>query len=200
MSGALPWKRSVRIFARSCRGEPIGGTAGRPLRTRLGSRTPRRGCSTQDPKAYSLRSRKVEAIEVHHLGPRRDEVLDELRLRIRASVDLRQGPELGVRTEDEIDRVPVHLSSPVARSRPSDTSLASDTTFHSVPMSSRFTKKSLVSASGRLVKTPCFVCPTLVFKTRMPPTRTVISGAVSVSNCARSTSNSSADTGYLPLR
>src|SRR5437899_4034264 len=54
-------------------------------------------------KAYSLRSREVEAIEVHHLGPGRDEVLDELRLRIRASVDLRQGPELGVRTEDEID-------------------------------------------------------------------------------------------------
>src|SRR6266545_5508705 len=64
---------------------------------------PRRGCSTQDPKAYSLRSRKVEAIEVHYLGPRGDEVLDELRLRIRASVDLRQGPEQGVRTEDEID-------------------------------------------------------------------------------------------------
>src|SRR5712691_6562253 len=103
MSGGRPWRRSVRIFARSCRGEPIGGTARRPLRTRLGSRTPRRGCSTQDPKAYCLRSRKVEAIEVHHLGPRRDEVLDELRLRIRASVDLREGPELGVRTEDEID-------------------------------------------------------------------------------------------------
>src|SRR5262245_56915941 len=64
---------------------------------------PRRGCSAQDPKAYSLRSRQVEAIEVHHLGPRRDEVLDELRLRIRASVDLREGPELGIRTEDEID-------------------------------------------------------------------------------------------------
>ena len=32
--------------------------------------------SLQDPKAYSLRSRKVEAIEVHHLGPRRDKILD----------------------------------------------------------------------------------------------------------------------------
>src|SRR5439155_3065584 len=57
----------------------------------------------KNPKAYSLRSRKVEAIEVHHLGPRADEVLNELRLRVRASVDLREGPELGVRTEDEID-------------------------------------------------------------------------------------------------
>src|SRR2546426_8839624 len=54
-------------------------------------------------KAYSLRSHNVEAIEVHHLGPGRDEVLDELCLRIRASVDLRQCPELGVRPEDEID-------------------------------------------------------------------------------------------------
>ncbi|SRR6266567_9323306 len=58
---------------------------------------------TKPLKAYSLRSGKVEAIEVHRLGPGPDEVLDELRLRIRASVDLRQGPELGVRTEDEID-------------------------------------------------------------------------------------------------
>src|SRR5438874_5852204 len=54
-------------------------------------------------KAYSLRSRRVEAIEVHHLGPGRDEVLDELRLRIRAPVDFCQTPKLGVRTEDEID-------------------------------------------------------------------------------------------------
>ena len=66
-----------------------------------------------------------------------------------------------------------------------------------MPMSSRFTKKSLVSASGRLVKTPCWDWPKLVFRTRMPPTSTVISGAVRVSNCALSTSSSSADTVYL---
>ena len=54
-------------------------------------------------KAYPPRSRKVEAIKVHHLGPGRHEVLDKLLLRIRASVDLGQSPELGVRTEDEID-------------------------------------------------------------------------------------------------
>src|SRR5438094_59909 len=64
---------------------------------------PRRGCSTVDPKVYSLRSRKVVAIEVHHLGPGPDEVLDELRLRVRASVDFRQSPELGVRAEHQID-------------------------------------------------------------------------------------------------
>src|SRR5438876_3737620 len=64
---------------------------------------PRRGCSAQTLKAYLPRSCEVVAIEVHHLGPGPDEVLDKLRLRIRASIDLRQGPELGVRTEDEID-------------------------------------------------------------------------------------------------
>ena len=64
---------------------------------------------------------------------------------------------------------------------------------HSVFMSSRFTKKSLVNVSGRLVKTPSSDCPTFAFRTRMPPTSTVISGAVSVSMCARSTSSSSAE-------
>ena len=42
--------------------------------------------------------------------------------------------------------------------------MASEAAFHSVPMSSRFTKKSLVSVSGRLVKTPCFDWPTLAFE------------------------------------
>jgi hypothetical protein len=45
-------------------------------------------------------------------------------------------------------------------------------------MSVRLTKKSLVSAPSRSVKTPCFVPPWLVPSTRMPPTSTVISGAV----------------------
>ena len=51
-------------------------------------------------------------------------------------------------------------------------------------MSSRLTKKSLVSVSGRLVKTPCVDFPAFAPRTRRPPTRTVISGAVSLSNCA----------------
>src|SRR4030095_916421 len=65
--------------------------------------TPRRGCAHKTLKACSPRLRQVVAIEVHHLRPGRHEVLHELRLRIRASVDLRQGPELRVRPEDEID-------------------------------------------------------------------------------------------------
>src|SRR6266851_4532383 len=94
------WRRIATVF------EPIRPVP--PIATifivYLLVRSPLAGvCAPQDPKAYSLRSRKVVAIQVHHLGPRRDEVLDELRLRIRASVDLRQGPELGVGTEEEID-------------------------------------------------------------------------------------------------
>ena len=50
-----------------------------------------------------LRSGEVEAIKVHHLVPGRDEVVDELLLRVRTSVDFGQGAELGVRTEDEVD-------------------------------------------------------------------------------------------------
>ena len=58
-------------------------------------------------------------------------------------------------------------------------------------MSSRLTKKSLVSFPGCLVKTPCLDSPALAPSTRRPPTRTVISGPVSGSSCARSTSASS---------
>ena len=65
-------------------------------------------------------------------------------------------------------------------------------------MSSRFTKKSLVNVPGRSVNTPCPDCPVFAFKTRMPPTSAVISGAVSVSRHARSTSRSSGD--CLPAR
>ena len=47
-----------------------------------------------------LRSGEVETVKVHHLRPGLHEVLDELLLRVRASVDLGQSPELGVGTED----------------------------------------------------------------------------------------------------
>ena len=48
-------------------------------------------------------SRQVEAVQVHHLGPRGDEVLEELFLRIAAAIDFRQGAQFGVRAEDQID-------------------------------------------------------------------------------------------------
>src|ERR1700746_2421126 len=46
---------------------------------------------------------EIEAIEIHHLVPRSDEVTYELLLGVVACVDLREGSELGVRAEDEVD-------------------------------------------------------------------------------------------------
>ena len=39
---------------------------------------------------------EVKAIEVHHFGPGRNEVLDEFLVRVRASVHFRQSPKLCV--------------------------------------------------------------------------------------------------------
>ena len=50
----------------------------------------------------SLRSRKVEAIKIHHLVPRDHEVAYERLLRVATSVDFRDGSQLGVRAEDEV--------------------------------------------------------------------------------------------------
>ena len=50
-----------------------------------------------------LRSGEVEPVKVHDLVPRRYKVVQKLILGVLASVDFRQGPQLGMRTEDEID-------------------------------------------------------------------------------------------------
>src|SRR4030043_799891 len=64
----------------------------------------RRCISIQLPlKTFMLRAGEVEAIKVHHLGPGRYKVVQELLLGVLTCVDFRQGPELGVRTEDEVD-------------------------------------------------------------------------------------------------
>ncbi len=141
--------------------------------------------------SHHATSREVEAVEVHHLVPRSHEVTDELLLRVVTRVDFRDGAELRVRTEHEIDTRAGPLDLRPSRDRAPRTYRRRTASTPCV-MSSRFTKKSLVNVSGRSVKTPCFDWPTLAFRTRMPPTSTVISGAVSVSSCARSTSNSSA--------
>src|SRR5689334_16833051 len=47
---------------------------------------------------------EVEAIKVHHLAPRSRKVTHELLLGVVTCIDLRDGSELRVRTEDEIDR------------------------------------------------------------------------------------------------
>src|SRR2546421_6925050 len=97
-------------------------------------------------------------------------------------------------------RVPVHLSSFVLRSRPSYTPSEPAEGCHCVPISSRLTKKSFVSVSSRLVNTPCVDFAALTPRTRRPPTRTDISGAVSVSSCARSTNSSSGERRCVPRR
>ena len=100
-------------------------------------------------------SGEVEPIEVHDLVPRRHEVTHELLLRVVAGVDLREGAELGVRAEDEVDGGggPLDLARRAVATLVDV--LAESDAFHSVPMSSRFTKKSLVNVPGRSVKTPC---------------------------------------------
>src|SRR5450755_453258 len=50
-----------------------------------------------------MASGEFEAIEVHDLVPRCYEVTHELLRRVVRSVNLRDGPELGVRTECEVD-------------------------------------------------------------------------------------------------
>src|SRR5690606_23928622 len=45
---------------------------------------------------------EVEAVGVHHLGPRRHEVAHELVLRIRGPIDLRKRAKLRVRAEDQV--------------------------------------------------------------------------------------------------
>ena len=60
-------------------------------------------------------------------------------------------------------------------------------------MSSRFMKKSLVNDPFFFVKTPILELSKLVSKTRSPPIKTVISGAVNPIKLALSRSFSSAD-------
>jgi len=45
---------------------------------------------------------EIEAIGVHHLGPRGHEVLNELLLGVCACIDFRERAELRVRSEDQV--------------------------------------------------------------------------------------------------
>src|SRR5512136_1168150 len=54
-------------------------------------------------KTFMLRSGEVETVKVHDFVPRRYKVVQELLMGVFTSVDFRQGPELGVRTEDQVD-------------------------------------------------------------------------------------------------
>jgi YD repeat-containing protein len=152
------------------------------------------------PLTMVLAESEVETVQVHDLVPRRDKVVHELLLGVVTGVDFRQGPQLEFEPKIRSTRV----AGPLEFARCAITALehvsSSAVAFHTVLISSRFTKKSLVSVSGRLVKTPCSDWAKLAFKARIPPTSTVISGAVSVSSCARSTSSSSAGHADFVLR
>ena len=73
----------------------------------------------------------------------------ELLRRVVGGVDLGDRPQLGVRAEDEVDRGggPPDVVGRRGRGRRRRSPSTSDA-FHSVPMSSRLTKKSLVSVPG----------------------------------------------------
>ena len=51
-------------------------------------------------KTFMLPSGKVESVKVHDFVPHRHKVVQKFLLGVLTSVDFRQGPELGVRTED----------------------------------------------------------------------------------------------------
>ncbi len=121
--------------------------------------------------------------------------------RVGTSVDFGQGAELGVRTEDEID----------TRAGPLEFARFAIAAFEHVrvlrdrlPLRAHVEQVHEEVVGQRLGSlgedAVLRTWPTLVFRTRMPPTSTVISGAVRVSNCALSISSASAGTVYLPLR
>jgi hypothetical protein len=95
-----------------------------------------------------LRSCHVEAIQIHHLVPGRHEITHEPILGVRAPIpsDIARSTECEPKARSA--RVLVHLTASVLRSRPSYRPLSEDGC-HSVPMSSRFTKRAYGSQSER---------------------------------------------------
>lgn len=91
-------------------------------------------------------------------GPRRHEIVPELLRGIRARINHATARSWAFEPQTRSTRVPVHLSSPVARSRPANNSPASETGVHAVRTSRRFTKKSFVGVFVRVVKTPAATC------------------------------------------
>ena len=155
----------------------------------------------QPSKILPRRSGEVEAIEVHHLGPRRHEVFHELLLGVRTRIDFGKGAQLCVRTENQVDAGPPEpTTSFVLRSRPSYTPSEPADGCHCVFMSSRLTKKSLAERLGRSRRRSAFTCRAFCAQDAQASDQNRHLGAVSVSNCARSTSNSSPDMSCLPRR
>ena len=113
----------------------------------------RRGSDVGEP---GLVLAAVEAVEVHHLGPRGDEVVDEL-LPARRRWRRPRPARAAARSSRRPGRRACRSTSarPLLRSRPSNTSASPAPASTPCLMSSRLTKKSLLSVPGRCVKTPC---------------------------------------------
>ena len=74
------------------------------LPTSSGPQRPRKSAGKSQKSGWERASAvQVEPVELHHLDPGGDEVAHELLLRVVAGVDLRQGPQLRVRAEDQVD-------------------------------------------------------------------------------------------------
>ena len=71
--------------------------------TKLDLRKHKRAAHRWTALSFRLRSREVEAIEVHHLVPGRHKVTHEDLLRVAARIHFGERSELRVRPEDEID-------------------------------------------------------------------------------------------------
>ena len=71
----------------------------------------------------ALKSGQVKAVKIHHLGPGSNKVLHKLFLSIFTRIDFSDCPSSEFEPKIRSTRVPVHLASPVLRSRPSNTSL-----------------------------------------------------------------------------
>ena len=128
---------------------------------------------------------QIEAIVVHHFRPCRNEVVHELLLRVRAPIDFGDRTQLGVRTEDEVDAA----SRPLAFIRlPISAFVDSSRTIgfrRRLPLRSHVEQVDEEVVRQRfwlLGEYAMFGIPAFAPRTRRPPTRTVISGAVSRSN------------------
>ena len=146
------------------------------------------------------RSGEIEAVKIHYLIPSCYKILNELLLGIITCIYLCYSPKLRIRTENQVNSCtgPLEFACFIISSL-EDVSVFRGRFPLWCPYRADLQKSHWSELSGFLVNTPCWDLLELVFNTRIPPTRTVISGAVSPSSCARSTNISSAETAYLAL-
>src|SRR5262249_19626802 len=134
-------------------------------------------------------SGEIEAIGVHHLGPGRHEILHERLFRVRTRIDFGEGAKLRVRAEDQVDTRagPFQLMCLAVAALVKVVTGRHPFRAHVEQADEEVVRQQL----GCSVKTPFLEPPAFAPSTRRPPTRTVISGPVSVRSCAGSTKASS---------